>query len=604
MASGSADQALSPEAISFVVAGKTWKVGDEIHSTGVGAIEKKKMVQTFGVAYATARAEGVFMGRGSGQKFRVKWTNLREELILEYAANHSLFRDPSKQRPQKVPKIHGPVLLSPAPVQSSLAGPNMSCVLELHPSSDEESEPVCEDPQIPGISPLQIGDTVWRTDAVLDLQDPRYGLLTANHQARLRFTEYIPHGIEPTEMQCFELFIHDDLFPHLLHYTNSSIESTRDHVTHAEMKKWVGLMYAMTLSPIHNIEDFWNEEGDGFIPAHRFGIISGLSKTRFKFIREHFATGPVGSGNKTFDEFRPIQTFFNERVADRVFPGVHVIIDESTSGWHGKDEKRPDGPPALTHMKGKPEPVSFMFKTLCCVETGIMIAIELQEGKEVMAGRRYSADGEKYTTAVTLRLIDLLPCPGFILSGDSWFASMNTLEKVKDRGHGFMGNVKTAHSRIPIKYLRGLFNAQSPRGATATLHHGDGNDRIFVHAWNEPGWKGGKAPKKPAKVFISNVFSAAPVVPWQKERTCLLPDGTVEQKILEVPQTHIIREYFRTANRVDIHNQYRQGFSSIRQGCSKGLDSDDPDPFWVCSPGVHGRHCYCQHLHEMLLSRS
>ena len=42
MASGSADQALSPEAISFVVAGKTWKVGDEIHSTGVGAIEKRK----------------------------------------------------------------------------------------------------------------------------------------------------------------------------------------------------------------------------------------------------------------------------------------------------------------------------------------------------------------------------------------------------------------------------------------------------------------------------------------------------------------------------------------------------------------------------------
>ena len=255
------------------------------------------------------------MGRGSGQKFRVKWTNLREELILEYAANHSLFRDPSKQRPQKVPKIHGPVLLSPAPVQSSLAGPNMSCVLELHPSSDEESEPVCEDLQIPGISPFQIGDAVWRTDAVLDLQDPRYGLLLANHQARLRLSEYIPHGNEPTEMQCFELFIHDDLFPHLLHYTNSSIESTSDHVTHAEMKKWVGLMYAMTLSPIQNIKDFWNEENDGFIPAHRFGIMSGLSKTRFKFIRQHFATGLVGSENKTFDEFRPIQTFFNERVA-------------------------------------------------------------------------------------------------------------------------------------------------------------------------------------------------------------------------------------------------------------------------------------------------
>ena len=77
-------------------------------------------------------------------------------------------------------------------------------------------------------------------------------------------------------------------------------------------------------------------------------------------------------------------------------------------------------------------------------------------------------------------------------------------------------NVKTAHSRIPIKYLRGQFNVQSPRGATATLHHCDGNDRIFVHAWNEPGWKGGKAPKKAAKVIISNVFSAAPVVPCRR----------------------------------------------------------------------------------------
>jgi hypothetical protein len=47
MASGSADQALSPEAISFVVAGKTWKVGDEIHSTGVGAIEKKENGSNF-----------------------------------------------------------------------------------------------------------------------------------------------------------------------------------------------------------------------------------------------------------------------------------------------------------------------------------------------------------------------------------------------------------------------------------------------------------------------------------------------------------------------------------------------------------------------------
>ena len=47
MASESADQALPPDIQSFVICGKTWKVGDEIHSTGIGAIEKKKMVQYF-----------------------------------------------------------------------------------------------------------------------------------------------------------------------------------------------------------------------------------------------------------------------------------------------------------------------------------------------------------------------------------------------------------------------------------------------------------------------------------------------------------------------------------------------------------------------------
>jgi hypothetical protein len=73
---------------------------------------KKKMVQTFGAAFATARAEGVFMGRGSGHKYRVKWTNLSAEHICDYGANHRLFQDPSKERPQKVPIIHGPQRLS------------------------------------------------------------------------------------------------------------------------------------------------------------------------------------------------------------------------------------------------------------------------------------------------------------------------------------------------------------------------------------------------------------------------------------------------------------------------------------------------------------
>ena len=54
-------------------------------------------------------------------------------------------------------------------------------------------------------------------------------------------------------------------------------------------------------------------------------------------------------------------------------------------------------------------------------------------------------------------------------------------------------------------------------------------------------------------------------MPWQKDRACLLQEGTVEQRVLEIPQSQLIREYYRSVNRVDIHNQYRQGIWAIEK---------------------------------------
>jgi hypothetical protein len=88
MASDSADQALSRDVISFAMCGKIWRLGDPIHSTEIGAIKKRKMVQSFGGHFASGRVEGVFMEHGSGQKNRVKWSILSEEQISEFGSNH------------------------------------------------------------------------------------------------------------------------------------------------------------------------------------------------------------------------------------------------------------------------------------------------------------------------------------------------------------------------------------------------------------------------------------------------------------------------------------------------------------------------------------
>jgi hypothetical protein len=150
MASDSADQALSPAAIRFVICGKTWRLGDPIHSTGIGAIKKRKLVQSFGDHFASATVDGVFMEHGPGQKYCVKWSNLSDEHISEYCGNHRLFQDSAKERPPKSPKMHGPQPISLDAEGSVLPVSNMADASELYASSADDSEPEYVDPQISG----------------------------------------------------------------------------------------------------------------------------------------------------------------------------------------------------------------------------------------------------------------------------------------------------------------------------------------------------------------------------------------------------------------------------------------------------------------------
>jgi hypothetical protein len=120
--------------------------------------------------------------------------------------------------------------------------------------------------------------------------------------------------------------MHDDLISHLLLHMNAGIAVEAERIAENEMKNWIGIMFAMTLSPIANINEDWTEEDDGFIPTHSISIKSELSKGRFKFIHNHFATGAVGGGGKTFDGFRPIQTFLTDRVVDCFYPGQRGLL--------------------------------------------------------------------------------------------------------------------------------------------------------------------------------------------------------------------------------------------------------------------------------------
>ena len=76
-----------------------------MYSIGDDAVEKAKMVETFGSAWRTARAEGIMLGRGGSRKVSVQWTNLEGEPVYEYGYQHKMFRasdeDSAEIRPPK-----------------------------------------------------------------------------------------------------------------------------------------------------------------------------------------------------------------------------------------------------------------------------------------------------------------------------------------------------------------------------------------------------------------------------------------------------------------------------------------------------------------------
>ena len=121
----------------------------------------------------------------------MKLTNLSYGLISDNVANHCIFQDPSKERAQKRPKIHGPQRLSqnadlPAPSVSDLAD-----AVEYYPSSDESIDLESADPQFPGISSVHVGDYDLRMAPSFNCLDPRVPDLIFSHIVFIAFVPYI-----------------------------------------------------------------------------------------------------------------------------------------------------------------------------------------------------------------------------------------------------------------------------------------------------------------------------------------------------------------------------------------------------------------------------
>jgi hypothetical protein len=85
--------AVSGEANLIKIGQHIWKIGEPIYSIGTKAVTKRKMVETFGAQWDSARVEGILLGKASTKKVRIRWTNLKNPEEMEYGFAHNLFAD-------------------------------------------------------------------------------------------------------------------------------------------------------------------------------------------------------------------------------------------------------------------------------------------------------------------------------------------------------------------------------------------------------------------------------------------------------------------------------------------------------------------------------
>ncbi|KAL5484079.1 hypothetical protein EMCRGX_G020521 [Ephydatia muelleri] len=327
-----------------------------------------------------------------------------------------------------------------------------------------------------------------------------------------------------------------------------------------EHEHWMclGVLYARTLHPMGRIKDLWRTRDDVFVPPFRMRERFGLARDRFIDWERFLKIWPPGDSDNKWKYIQPLVDAFNALQRKFVEQGTEVVIDESMGKWIPFFENTPEGVPHLSKIIRNPQGIGVECKNVADAQTGIMLFLEIQEGKEAMAGKKY-CDRYPKSVALTLRMTEFLHGRGHVVHGDSAFASVATCTALLEHSTYFSGLLKIAHKEFPREFCQEMaFSAQAKRGDTVTIRtekkvHGV-TKYIYGHVWNEPGSEG--APKK----IIISTWNHSMSVDDHARKRWHLSETTGESETITrtVPRTQMIKSYFEAACAIDVHNHLRQ----------------------------------------------
>ena len=298
--------------------------------------------------------------------------------------------------------------------------------------------------------------------------------------------------------------------------------------------------------------DLWATEARGLIPPPDFGRI--ISKDRFDRVLRYWARGAVGvEAELTEQPWGEVMWFidgFNETRNREFRAGSRLTPDESMIGWQGQSGA--GGIPHLSFVKRKPKPLGAEFKTVCDGSTGMLLHLEIQEGKVRMQRKKF-VNSFPATTACTLRMMSNMEVGELELAdnaklrravtADSWFASRATAIAMQEKlGLDITGPVKTATKGFPIEAMRWTLKDMS-RGQHCVFKE-EGRD-LWAVGWSDVHFK----------CYVTTHGITTPGEEANKKRQ--RADG--RNYHIKVARPAVVADYQKEMGWVDRHNRFRQG---------------------------------------------
>ena len=258
----------------------------------------------------------------------------------------------------------------------------------------------------------------------------------------------------------------------IVQYTNlnlTGLDKESRRTTEGEILQWWGYALALSLHPGTPLDKMWSETHapDQILPPAAMGRY-GMTVKRWNKLRAKMAFGPSDETTLKSDPWafvRPMVDKFNAHMELTIGPGWLLCVDEAMCAWRGAmGLLNPAKIPFRSWVPRKPEPLGAELKALACALSGLMLRMEICEGKAAHAAQEHTAE-LGVTTATTMRLCKPWFGSERVVYGDSWFASVKTAEALLNNGLHFVGDVKTATRRFPAAELESATSTE--RGAWA-----------------------------------------------------------------------------------------------------------------------------------------